>query len=187
MPPRPLGAGGFNSRTPGGVRRAVCCSTWYKQAVSIHAPREGCDTSTASEVLGTLGFNSRTPGGVRRVWVACCIELYCSFNSRTPGGVRPEPNESNRGISRRFNSRTPGGVRLLLAPFVRCSLLFQFTHPGRGATLLRQANGKHQESFNSRTPGGVRLPFAKVWSFVKDVSIHAPREGCDPSVVSLGR
>ena len=36
--------------------------------------------------------------------------------------------------SDRFNSRTPGGVRLLLLTLRVCSQMFQFTHPGRGAT-----------------------------------------------------
>ena len=78
-----------------------------------------------------------------------------------------------------FNSRTPGGVRLEGAPyaqeFLRVSIhapregcdsaistdpsthdTFQFTHPGRGATVLEQ------------------------WLLADDrVSIHAPREGCD--------
>ena len=32
--------------------------------------------------------------------------------------------------------------------------------------------------FNSRTPGGVRLA-SDVLPFMRDVSIHAPQEGCD--------
>ena len=39
--------------------------------------------------------------------------------------------------------------------------LFQFTHPGRGATDTRRADG-----------------------LIPDVSIHAPREGCDKQVVT---
>ena len=33
-----------------------------------------------------------------------------------------------------FNSRTPGGVRLVKMLLKVSSRLFQFTHPGRGAT-----------------------------------------------------
>ena len=55
-----------------------------------------------------------------------------------------------------FNSRTPGGVRLLRCVKVATMPMFQFTHPGRGAT-------------RSPSVGSCRL----------DVSIHAPREGCD--------
>ena len=58
----------FNSRTPGGVRRLSCVPFRSHTYVSIHAPREGCDS-------------------VRKVyaWIICC------FNSRTPGGVRLSP------------------------------------------------------------------------------------------------
>ena len=37
-------------------------------------------------------------------------------------------------VSSRFNSRTPGGVRLKQMTPLEVQLLFQFTHPGRGAT-----------------------------------------------------
>ena len=55
-----------------------------------------------------------------------------------------------------FNSRTPGGVRLGLSPSACEMKMFQFTHPGRGATM------KLTSAFTTCT-----------------VSIHAPREGCD--------
>ena len=41
-------------------------------------------------------------------------------------------------------------------------------HPGSGA-----------QSFNSRTPGGVRLYSSHLQAYNEEVSIHAPREGCD--------
>ena len=59
---------------------------------------------------------------------------------------------------------------------------FQFTHPGRGATSNARTNDRQWQSFNSRTPGGVRLPFAEADVILDDVSIHAPREGCDTEV-----
>ena len=55
-----------------------------------------------------------------------------------------------------FNSRTPGGVRLVRALHHRQDTPFQFTHPGRGATII--------------------FSMAKI---ARIVSIHAPREGCD--------
>ena len=56
--------------------------------VSIHAPREGCDLQIDSTKRPRRSFNSRTPGGVRQVLVIRLLMLICSFNSRTPGGVR---------------------------------------------------------------------------------------------------
>ena len=79
---------------------------------------------------------------------------------------------------------------------------FQFTHPGRGATLSVPKASSLILSFNSRTPGGVRprisISSSSGLSFnsrtpggvrlddtvaigVGGVSIHAPREGCDIS------
>ena len=40
-------------------------------------------------------------------------------------------------------------------------LEFQFTHPGRGATPSWLIAGTPQPRFNSRTPGGVRLELCK--------------------------
>ena len=78
----------FNSRTPGGVRHtdADCknpevlfqfthpgrgatysvTQIAYRAHVSIHAPREGCDSYYRYASPGRCCFNSRTPGGVRQ-------------------------------------------------------------------------------------------------------------------------
>ena len=56
---------------------------------------------------------------------------------------------------------------------------FQFTHPGRGATIRLLLRLALTACFNSRTPGGVRLQTEESRRVREDVSIHAPREGCD--------
>ena len=196
---------GFNSRTPGGVRLLPFMRDELKAAVSIHAPREGCDdlvgrTTLAPGVsihapregcdrpetaprLRPQSFNSRTPGGVRleavgRQVAQQDVSIHApregcdctsrslglpriSFNSRTPGGVRRNSSHYCAGGSRRFNSRTPGGVRPTSIRSGSSVLKFQFTHPGRGATLIAQ-----------------RL------ALLVGVSIHAPREGCDYRLAS---
>ena len=100
-----------------------------------------------------------------------------------------------------FNSRTPGGVRLASFVVSMIDAMFQFTHPGRGATLCSLVMCQSFSCFNSRTPGGVRHQFnpfrllAYQFQFTHpgrgateahyrrppcpEVSIHAPREGCD--------
>ena len=55
-----------------------------------------------------------------------------------------------------FNSRTPGGVRRCVLSTLVFTLVFQFTHPGRGATGLPPPAPQPTKGFNSRTPGGVR-------------------------------
>ena len=77
-----------------------------------------------------------------------------------------------------FNSRTPGGVR---QPWFYESILdekFQFTHPGRGATIevqMMQANVEFQFTH----PGRGATALSSYFGYGLDVSIHAPREGCD--------
>ena len=106
--------------------------------VSIHAPREGCDTDA---MRGNNTFFS-------------------------------------------FNSRTPGGVRLVMVIMAYALVMFQFTHPGRGATDLDFLPSLPDLGFNSRTPGGVRQSLTYFYAFTDFVSIHAPREGCDCMVQS---
>ena len=60
--------------------------------------------------------------------------------------------------------------------------MFQFTHPGRGATGPRCIRCRGSRRFNSRTPGGVRPARILSDEIPAYVSIHAPREGCDISV-----
>ena len=55
----------FNSRTPGGVRQKPNDKRYKLYHVSIHAPREGCDSIGCGDQVSMACFNSRTPGGVR--------------------------------------------------------------------------------------------------------------------------
>ena len=123
------------------------------------------------------------------------------FNSRTPGGVR-RYNETRPRLHGKFQFTHPGRGATILSLRLTKRLEFQFTHPGRGATsqewtiglLLFSFNSRtpggvrpswrrlgylHFSSFNSRTPGGVRLGLLRERLILEDVSIHAPREGCD--------
>ena len=101
-------------------------------AVSIHAPREGCDGWMLKD-RALSEFQFTHPGRGATVLCRAATLLSCSFNSRTPGGVR-------LGFALNLDALD----------------LFQFTHPGRGATVLNAAY----------------CPYCYV-------SIHAPREGCD--------
>ncbi len=93
--------------------------------------------------------------------VGCDLFLYIltnsslGFNSRTPCGVRLWLWCAHVMVSS-FNSRTPCGVRHSNSIITIHIQLFQFTHPVWGATYL--VHGA---------------------SVVTDVSIHAPRVGCD--------
>ena len=131
---------------------------YCSHGISIHAPREGCDTPWSGRSCGTGHFNPRTPRGVRRRLV-CGILCASYFNPRTPRGVR-QSQPSTPAAPSHFNPRTPRGVRLrsgFLTPTVD---QFQSTHPARGATLRPARIGVQAQ-----------------------ISIHAPREGCDYSFV----
>ena len=74
--------------------------------------------------------------------------------------------------------RRAGGIS------VRSDGLFQFTHPGKGATEGQWYRPEDLFRFNSRTLGRVRLYAAPAPRLVVRVSIHAPWEGCDNAVSS---
>ena len=79
----------------------------------------------------------------------------------------------------RFNSRTPGGVRPGGCSPLRAPRTFQFTHPGRGATVVRSLTAILR-AFQFTHPGRGATQFVPYNNGVGGVSIHAPREGCDP-------
>ena len=101
--------------------------------VSIHAPWEGCDV-LRDELMRRFGVVS-----IHAPWEGC-------------DGLQIDKTKRPR----RFNSRTLGRVRQRRAYSSGFSDLFQFTHPGKGATVGRS----------------LRV-------LVDVVSIHAPWEGCD--------
>ena len=146
--------------------------------ISIHAPREGCDSSSpASKTVSHADFNPRTPRGVRH-WESSRDAPACDFNPRTPRGVRPHhiidlylcafisihaPREGCDAFLPRsgrpadhFNPRTPRGVRLQAFSALKEEREFQSTHPARGATGLLPYTRSWSRYFNPRTPRGVR-------------------------------
>ena len=144
--------------------------------VSIHAPRVGCDRSDSRPRKSERSFNSRTPCGVRQL-VTHATSVRYSFNSRTPCGVRritltggygrqvsihaPRVGCDTGALTQwrsrsSFNSRTPCGVRHKGGRGSLPRLSFQFTHPVWGATHRTSHQGYRYQ-----------------------VSIHAPRVGCD--------
>ena len=124
-------------------------------SVSIHAPREGCDSSITSVDALQSSFNSRTPGGVRQGTLTASPGKH-RFQFTHPGRGATNSEGFTKRTGNGFNSRTPGGVRLSHELAFQPHKLFQFTHPGRGATQLHPFQQGYQHGFNSRTPGGVR-------------------------------
>ena len=161
----------FQSTHPsrGATREHLC--NFCTIRISIHAPLTGCDLGPP-RLHGCHGhFNPRTPHGVRPARVTGKSSPPY-FNPRTPHGVRPFSTtvssgridfnpRTPHGVRRKppkkvypkihFNPRTPHGVRLLLYLFIIILLLFQSTHPSRGATSFYSAMG-WRRSFQSTHP-----------------------------------
>ena len=146
--------------------------------VSIHAPWEGCDifldlggnklilfqfthpgkgaTVHAFGGVFSIGFQFTHPGkGATKAQHTDSRALRVSIHAPwegcdSAGGAVARPLSS-------FNSRTLGRVRHLRHLIILLFHLFQFTHPGKGATALSLNSSTIRGSFNSRTLGRVRL------------------------------
>ena len=199
---RPVMQYSFNPRTPRGVRPGLDCPKVINyrfqsthpargatgqqedyhldQQVSIHAPREGCDVSVKAVGLPALVFQSTHPA--RGATHSPLYPLYVSFVS-----IHAPREGCDHGALRQhkpeycFNPRTPRGVRPYSSLSRSIWLLFQSTHPARGATI-REWDSRwlpYGKGFNPRTPRGVRLAETYCLMAGYSVSIHAPREGGD--------
>ena len=84
-----------------------------------------------------------------------------------------------------FQSTHPGWGATPYKTDERYNSKFQSTHPGWGATLCAQSINNVPFYFNPRTPGGVRRYLLLYQQRTSDISIHAPRVGCDLPTQSL--
>ena len=137
---------------------SLCCSVVH---VSIHAPREGCDRLALRVVEGiVVSIHAPREG----------CDVYLFGYSPPNSVVSIHAPREGCDIGTNISKRDPDP--------------FQFTHPGRGATVHSWPSRSSRIGFNSRTPGGVRLLRGFVAPLSHYVSIHAPREGCDSVVQS---
>ena len=190
----------FNPRTPCGVRHLANSSMSACVAISIHAPHAGCDTGRVHSRSRICNFNPRTPCGVRRECAYIADFVYTISIHAPHAGCDANAQRARCSIGD-FNPRTPCGVRphVLLAD--SSHLLFQSTHPMRGATntlhfdldarcisihaphagcdhlALRQSLAKAQ--FQSTHPMRGATGGKDVRDMTLDISIHAPHAGCD--------
>ena len=122
----------FQSTHP--VRGATQIRKGYKfpTVISIHAPLTGCDVIFDGPVGQLFDFNPRTPHGVRRGMGRRCLG-YWDFNPRTPHGVR-RPPLAICGFLMVFQSTHPSRGATNYAQVSALTREFQPTHPSRGAT-----------------------------------------------------
>ena len=152
----------------------------YKDFISIHAPRAGCD-------IWLLGILERRWISIHAPRAGCDHtsligrHSLCNFNPRTPCGVRRQPSIGSVSWADYFNPRTPCGVRLLSQTPLVYGVLISIHAPRAGCDWRTSSPQPKRLYFNPRTPCGVRhIGPASRMGFV-DISIHAPRAGCDGS------
>ena len=121
-------------------------------------------------------FNPRTPCGVRPGRTARKGETPY-FNPRTPCGVRLGVGHILYGLLH-FNPRTPCGVRRRGCRSRRARRIFQSTHPVRGATVCAAVTCGFEE-FQSTHPVRGATCRRHGGGRGAEISIHAPRAGCD--------
>ena len=146
----------FNPRTPRGVRLLPWCVTARRSSISIHAPREGCDTGRWAR----FGYFA--------------ISIHAPHEGCDRARVRA------RAHSILFQSTHPArGATRLIPAYLEVFDRFQSTHPARGATKRAPSAAQEHHYFNPRTPRGVRPSPLAGAAVGAGISIHAPREGCD--------
>ena len=124
--------------------------------ISIHAPHAGCDQFSASFLLADGRFQSTHPMRGATSLRFNCIPL-CHISIHAPHAGCDDVRHQTPCHLPYFNPRTPCGVRLKailvgIDPWV----IFQSTHPMRGATNRIYVLLKSLPYFNPRTPCGVR-------------------------------
>ncbi len=193
----------FNPRTPRGGATEFLESIDPETSISIHAPREGVRRPVLiGTILACLNFNPRTPRGGATDGETLSLSCRMYFNPRTPRGgatntvkssktstgisihapregVRPQLLNIDERSTNHFNPRTPRGGATCILDFLQfLQSLFQSTHPARGCDdESKQVYALAQILFQSTHPArGCDLIHYSTF-FLKNISIHAPREG----------
>ena len=137
----------FQFTHPGkGATNSTVADRYNDFVVSIHAPWEGCDSPRPPTPRARRSFNSRTLGRVRRAATINYLNEL-RFNSRTLGRVRPSTS-SVLAMIRKVSIHAPWeGCDVHCTASPQGWGVFQFTHPGKGATCKI---GSHL--YNAATP-----------------------------------
>ena len=149
----------FNPRTPRGVRPLNHPHQGAVLDISIHAPREGCDQRGVDRRSTVIQFQSTHPARGATDHKRPSGFLYViSIHAPREGCDQSAMRSTVRDMAH-FNPRTTRGVRPVVAPIKWYGC----------------------RNFNPRTPRGVRLRSRFALPRYAQISIHAPREGCDVS------
>ena len=155
--------GDFNPRTPYGVRLGKEGLFMISFNISIHAPLTGCDTKCGFTKTIISIFQSTHPlrgatGSDYGFYSALVISIHAPL---TGCDHLILIRLLNGGY---FNPRTPYGVRLVPLQAHPALLVFQSTHPLRGATFRRFSPFRGSRLFQSTHP--LRGATAKIHKFL---------------------
>ena len=128
-------------------------------------------------------FNPRPPRGGRPGAAFHSLDyIEISIHAPREGGDAPTTIWSSP--SRYINPRPPRGGRPGITSIGQYAFRFQSTPPARGATWLGRLVGTPLAYFNPRPPRGGRLIVFVTVLLLPRISIHAPREGGDASLIA---
>ena len=177
--------------------------------ISIHAPREGGDSTTCSSSRRTGDFNPRPPRGGRLHWVL--RRLYPPRFQSTPPARGATAIAKAARIPKDISIHAPReGGDDGKGPYLAAGLNFNPRPPRGGRLRVKTGSSWFNWHFNPRPPRGGRpgisvLPPERPQGFQstppargatfhhrsaysrKCISIHAPREGGDLSKSVLGK
>ena len=168
----------FQSTHPARGATTAVGTSLYNLGISIHAPREGCDSSLYAGISITLSISIHAPREGCDRGAGGRADLDGQFQSTHParGATRPvmvsiqadaiSIHAPREGCDASMSARCAQMGISIHAPREGCDFedsdtiqtakLFQSTHPARGATIPELS-----------------------YSLETMISIHAPREGCD--------
>ena len=145
----------FQFTHPGKGATPRASSAFSLDTFQFTHPGKGATALRPSAPIMYHPFQFTHPGkGATQSWICSCNLVSVSIHAPWEGCDVVRPTKSCYLFG--FNSRTLGRVRRKDATDGSVSKEFQFTHPGKGATVAKDEAGRN-----------------------KRVSIHAPWEGCD--------
>ena len=172
----------FQFTHPGRGATSNCYTKSADPPVSIHAPREGCDVAQLLHLFKPRRVSIHAPREGCDSWSKPPCERMRRFQFTHPGRGATYCTPLSVSLALCFNSRTPGGVRPAHSTLTATILKFQFTHPGRGATMATLTDSLRREVSIHAPREGCDANARRMAKIVSIVSIHAPREGCDSSL-----
>ena len=147
--------------------------------ISIHAPRAGCDALCRRATCRRRTFQSTHPvRGATNLAKYGDFSGYISIHAPRAGcdlGVF----DVVFGLVAISIHAPRAGCDAMGSGSTGVACVFQSTHPVRGATTFMPAHLLPLPHFNPRTPCGVRPGQHFEPALQLQISIHAPRAGCD--------